>query len=242
VRPVAAPDHRAARVRPCHPAGVAASPHRVALAVAAGALAACAAAPAAARRLRDWGARPEETVAQLPGDALLPGAHAVVTRAITVAAPPAAVWPWIAQIGQDRGGFYSYVWLQNALGAGIRNADRIEPAWQGRAVGDMVPGDRRGRLWWRVEDVSAGEHMVLQGTAPRGADGGSPPETAPVDFTWAFVLRPEGAGTRVLVREVWRHDGSTRRRLAVAVLVPADGLMTRGMLRGIRRRAERAAG
>ncbi|MEK8226829.1 hypothetical protein NKG05_13190 [Oerskovia sp. M15] len=74
----------------------------------------------------------------LPGDELVPAADVVATRAITIAAPPREVWRWVLQLGQGRGGFYSYEWLENLVGCEIRNADRIEPQWQRLAVGDEV--------------------------------------------------------------------------------------------------------
>jgi len=59
-------------------------------------------------------------------------------RAVQIAAPAHVVWPWIAQIGQDRGGFYSYTWLENLAGCRMHNADRIHPEWQQRAAGETV--------------------------------------------------------------------------------------------------------
>src|SRR3954471_19521563 len=61
--------------------------------------------------LMNWGATPEERVMALPGDAAPPSAY--FTRAITIDAPPAAVWPWLQAIGQDRAGFLSNDWLEN---------------------------------------------------------------------------------------------------------------------------------
>jgi hypothetical protein len=59
-------------------------------------------------------------------------------RAVTIQASVTAVWPWLAQVGQDRGGFYSYEWLEDLAGAQIDNADRIRPEWQHREVGEIV--------------------------------------------------------------------------------------------------------
>jgi hypothetical protein len=186
---------------------------------------------------RHWGATAAEREGAMPGDDLLPDADAVATRAIGIPVPPERVWPWIAQIGQDRGGFYSYTPIENALGAGIRNADRIHQEWQHRAVGDRVPGDSRGRVAWEVVRLDPGRAMVLRGTAPESAD--APP--LPYDFVWSFSVRDDGrGGTRCLARERWSHDGSRAGRIAVALLVPGSFVMTRGMLRGIRRRASRA--
>jgi len=55
-------------------------------------------------------------------------------------APPEAVWPRLAQIGEGRGGFYSYDWLERMAGAKIHNADVIHPEWQELGVGAGRPG------------------------------------------------------------------------------------------------------
>jgi hypothetical protein len=87
---------------------------------------------------RRWGAARDEIRMTLPGDEVVASPGVAMTRAITIDAPVDAVWPWIAQIGQDRGGFYSYTWLENLAGCRMRNADRVHPEWQQREVGDLV--------------------------------------------------------------------------------------------------------
>src|ERR1035437_1370405 len=82
-----------------------------------------------ARYLR-WGASDEEVEMTLPGDLIVPRAELTATRAITIHTPPAGVWPWIAQLGQGRGGFYRYDSLENLFGCDIHSADRIVPGWQ----------------------------------------------------------------------------------------------------------------
>ena len=83
-----------------------------------------------------WGATAAERSKSLPGDLLVPQANSSATRAITIDAPPERVWPWIVQIGQGRGGFYSYTWLENLVGCEIVNAGTIHAEWQ-----DLKPGD-----------------------------------------------------------------------------------------------------
>ena len=87
---------------------------------------------------RRWGATAEDVTRSLPGDELVPDPGVTMTRAVTIDAPVAGVWPWLAQIGQDRGGFYSYEWLENLAGCRLRNADRVHPEWQQRDIGDTV--------------------------------------------------------------------------------------------------------
>ncbi len=87
---------------------------------------------------RSWGATPAEVEAVLPGDELTPDPGLSMTRAVTIDAPVDSVWPWLAQIGQDRGGFYSYTWLENLAGCDMHNADRVHEEWQDRSVGDSI--------------------------------------------------------------------------------------------------------
>jgi hypothetical protein len=92
-----------------------------------------------------WGATEAEVTASLPGDALVPNPVSQSTWAVTVQAPPEAIWPWLVQMGWGRGGFYTYEWFENGvLQLGIHNADRIVPEWQDIAIGD--------HFWYYPED------------------------------------------------------------------------------------------
>ena len=88
--------------------------------------------------LLNWGSTPEERQKRMPEDELTPEGSRGLTRAVTVDAPVEQVWPWVAQLGQDRGGFYSYEWLENLAGCRMQNADRIHPDRQHREVGETV--------------------------------------------------------------------------------------------------------
>jgi hypothetical protein len=179
-----------------------------------------------------WGATDEEVDATLPGDDLIPNPDLTVTRAITVHAATDQVWPWIAQLGQGRGGFYSYDALENLVGCDIHSADRIVPEWQDLKVGDQVK--LAPEVGLGVAVVEPGRALVLRGGVPMGA---VPP---PYDFTWAFVLQEQPDGTtRLLVRERY---GYTRRwaPLLVEPVAVVAFVMSQRMLRGIRDRAERA--
>src|ERR1700730_3364960 len=131
-----------------------------------------------ARQLR-WGATDQECEALLPGDDLIANADLTATRAITIRAAADQVWPWIAQLGQGRGGFYSYDLLENLAGCEIHSADRIAPEWQDVAVGNEV------RLAPDVPLIVAasepGRALVLRGGIPMGKSA------APYDFTWTFA-------------------------------------------------------
>ena len=134
-----------------------------------------------------WGATCEELREPLPGDDLVEHPAVQSTRAVTVEAPPEAVWPWLAQLGQDRAGFYSYEWLENLAGCEMRNADRIHHEWQHRELGDIVHLHPAGGLkvnlfqpqralglegWGTFADVSVDKdrtRLIARGGVPRGA-------------------------------------------------------------------------
>ena len=177
-----------------------------------------------------WGATDGETHKTLPGDSVLPNAPSAATRAITIHAPPERVWPWLAQIGQGRGGFYSYAWLENLFGCQIVNADRIHPQWQ-----EVKPGDGV-RLAPKMPPIP-----VLLVEKNRALVLGSAAGTAQVPpVTWAFVLEEApGQATRLLIR--WRSQTpATLRDLALNkfLLEPIHFTMERRMMLGIRERAE----
>jgi hypothetical protein len=178
-----------------------------------------------------WGATGAEVRGALPGDGLVPRADRMTTRAITVHACIAAVWPWIAQLGQGRGGFYSYDAVENLLGLDIHSADRIVPEWQSVEVGMQVRLAAEVPL--TVAVVEPRRALVLRGAVPMGQ------VPSPFDFTWAFILcgAPDGT-TRLVVRERYGY----LRWWATAIVEPATMIsfvMTRPMLRGIRDRAEK---
>lgn len=186
-------------------------------------------------RYLNWGATDEEVTRRLPGDELVPDTLSVTTRAVTVDAPADDVWPWLVQLGQGRGGFYSYTWLENLVGADIHNADRVVPEFQDLAVGDsirMVHED----YWLQspvtsmtVERIDPGRTVVL-----RGFDGG----------TWTFHLNPaDETTTRLLVRGRTPRGMSLFGRVARYLTYELPHfVMERGMMRGIQARAERTSG
>jgi hypothetical protein len=175
-----------------------------------------------------WGAEAEEVELPLPGDGVIVDADLVATRAVTIDAAPRDVWPWIAQLGQGRGGLYSYDRLENLFGCDIHSADEIVPAFQQIAAGDEMRLHPAVAL--RIVSVDPARSLVLR--------GGTLGDGAPYEFTWAFVLLVELEGTtRLLVRE--RYGYAHRwTPLLVEPLAVVSFLMTRRMLRGIRDRAQ----
>jgi hypothetical protein len=176
-----------------------------------------------------WGADDDEVTAALPGEDLVATNTPRTTRAVTIDAPIADVWPWLAQIGEDRGGFYSYSLLERAVGAHIRNANTIHPEWQDVRVGDTVwlarqYGDSARMI---VAAVKPNSHLLLM----------SPDDFARVQRgekasgAWGFYLREQGGWTRLLVRGSGGVVGHA------AFDVP-HFVMEQKMMRGIQHRAE----
>ncbi len=175
-----------------------------------------------------WGATAEEIAASYPGDELVPAPASFVNRAITIQASPAQIYPWIAQIGAERGGWYSYTWLEGLANCPITNAGRIHEEWQTLAVGDQVkmcPGDF-GPPPYHVAQTHPNQAIVL----------GHQEGDQWVDL-WQFVLAPQADGsTRLITRTRTMMTGGIW-----GVLHPIVFVMERGMLRGIKARAEELA-
>jgi len=182
--------------------------------------------------MASFGATLLELRKPLPGDDLAPNSTQSSTRAITIHVPPEAVWPWLAQIGQERGGFYSYQWLENRMGCQIINADNIVPEWELR-VGDTVRlGAQKNLPAYRVVQAEHEAALVLQGVNPKTD------ELDPV--TWQFVLEETNDGrTRFLVRSRITYPLTPGNILLWRVFTePIHFLMEWRMLHGIKRRAE----
>jgi hypothetical protein len=167
---------------------------------------------------RRWGATKEEVRMPLPGDDLVPDPGYENTRAVTVHAPVEEVWPWLAQIGQDRGGFYSYEWLENLAGCDIHNADRIRPEWQ---------------------DVKAGDPLaIVRGWGTRLA--AVEPRRSLVIAGWGtYAIRPIDGHTSRLIARARHPKGWTSLAYLLTVEIP-HFVMERKMLLGIKERAEAA--
>ena len=178
----------------------------------------------ARRPILTWGATDAEADARLPGDDLLEDADGVATRAITIAAPTDAVWPWIAQMGPaPRGGAYTYDWIENLMGLDMHSVDRVLPEFQSPQVGETIG---YGSNTMRVERVES--ERVL---AWRSQDG---------NWVWTFVLEPGNGSTRLISRNRFRLP-TVAARLGMIPMEPASLVMERKMLRGIKERAERLA-
>jgi hypothetical protein len=172
----------------------------------------------------NWGARPDEVAGRLPGDELLEDAEVVATRAITIDAPPSAVWPWLIQMGPGRAGVYTYDWIENLFGLNMHSADRIVPEWQSMEVGYEWHNPQGGSM--RMELVEPERVMAM-----RANDG---------SWVWSFVLKDEDGRTRFLSRNRFVLKGGSLERWAEMLFMePGSLVMERQMLLGIKSRAER---
>jgi hypothetical protein len=193
-----------------------------------------------------WGADEEEVVGFLPGDDVVPDADLSATHAIAIDASAADIWPWLVQMGQGRGGLYSYDWLENLVGCDIHSVDRVIPELGRLRVGDTIRLGPPGYPFNIVGSIDSGRSLVLYGSlAPSEPDDLLPSDTVEREAfvsTWAFVLRPIDVGhTRLVVR--FRASWSPSVAAFVGYrgfLEPAHFIMERKMLLGIRERVERA--
>lgn len=183
-----------------------------------------------------WGATDAEVQMPLPGDDLIPNPRSLSTRAITIDAAVEQVWPWVVQMGQGRGGFYSYDALENLVGCDIQSADRVMPEFQTLSPGDqfwLASRERYPKSVLVVEKVEPNRLLLL-----RSDNVGESPDSPGDEFgyTWAFVLQPvNSTSTRFISRG--RYSGPS------AIVLPMEGVqfvMEREMLRGLKRRAEAA--
>jgi hypothetical protein len=192
-----------------------------------------------------WGATKEEQNRLLPGDELLPEPKIYATHAITIQAPPSVVWPWLAQLGQGRGGFYSYDWIENMMGLDIHNANQILPQYQDIKVGDAIPLAPNA-FSVPVAIVDKERCLVLHGDT-RLAQPGETPPMKPGEFlsvSWGFYLFPSSDGSTRLI-ERWKTDWSPSLQNNVfyrMFMEPGAFLMERKMLLGIKQRAEALVG
>lgn len=208
---------------------------------------------------KSWGVSPEETARVLPGDEVIGDPNAGETRAITIDAPPVAVWPWLVQMGFGRAGWYSY----DAIDMGSSSSNRIIPEYQDLKVGDFVPTHPAGGF--AVKRVDPGQALVLyldsdlvqeQAEAAKAQGLGAGPvnlratgalmETSqPAEFaaSWAFVLDElQGGRTRLIER--FRVNFAETDKPWTRYTLPLMGfgvfVMMRQQLLGIKERAETA--
>jgi hypothetical protein len=206
------------------------------------ALGATAGAALAARWARRTSATRAERTALLPGDEIVPAPRWQATRAITIEAPPAAVWPWLVQMGYPRfrAGWYAPYWLDRFVWRiRERSATEIVPELQRLELGDRIPDSPDWTAYFVVARIEPERALVLHSTTH------PLPLYTDIRFAWSFVLEDEGARTRLVLRArtsyrpVW--PAPLVRLFFLTVMNLGDVLEAGAMLHGIRERAEHAA-
>jgi hypothetical protein len=173
-----------------------------------------------------WGATPAEVAAALPGDELVPLSHFTATRAVTVDAPPEAVWPWLMQVGYRRAGFYSYDLLDNL---GRPSAGAVLPQWQHLHDGDVAAPMAN-------PPTPATSFVIAHADPPEQLVWAKPDST----WCWSLHAMPDGR-TRVVTRLRQRYRATPATAATIILAEFGDFPMMRKMLLGIKRRAEDAA-
>jgi hypothetical protein len=189
------------------------------------------------RRARShWGLDKESVRRTYPGDDLVAEPGWSWTHGVEIAAPAAEVWPWVAQIGADRGGFYSYQWLENLAGCQIRNAERVHSEWaieKGQTL-LLHPAPSAPRLI--VADLVPGHYFVAHAPADAAAR-----QSGQGRVSWLFLIEPLGPERcRFISRYRCSKDVATRLAFGPALMEPIVFAMDRRMLLGLKERAERA--
>lgn len=183
-----------------------------------------------------WGATDAELTQRWPGDELVAAPATRAVRAVTVNARAQDVWPWIMQVGRERGGFYSYTWLENLIGADIHNVYQRMPGLADRKPGDTVwmgPEDKfNGMARMAVASIIPNRAMVL--VPPTDAERASREGVA--DGVWSFVLC---RGSNDTTRFVMLSASSKRRTSDVLFWEPAHFVMERKMMLTLKELAER---
>lgn len=188
-----------------------------------------------------WGMRDDEKQIAMPGDELVRQPMYETTRAITIHAPASRVWGWLVQIGVGRGGFYTYDALENIAGLNIHSATEICPEWQNLQVGDAIHISPVTPL--KVEVLEPNRALVLHITmslrTAQVVDANDPATPEFIDWTWTFVLDEiTPTATRLIARVRGNFKPDTLKLIAPILLEPIHFVMERGMLQGIKSRAE----
>ena len=200
-----------------------------------------------------WGATDDEVHRPLPGDDLVPHPMLETTHAISIDASPADIWPWLVQMGYDRGWWYTdarwYQWVDKYVWHTSHPAspDNIVPELQHLEVGDTVPDGPPGTAFFTVAQLESERVLALFSTthilfmAPASLRN-KPKVGLDGVFSWVFILDEKEEGvTRLIVRTRASYEPKMFRMLTKPILFPADFLMARMMLQTIKQRVEQSS-
>jgi hypothetical protein len=192
---------------------------------------------------RRWGATDEEVRGPLPGDERVPNPNVTTTLAVTINAPACEIWPWIAQLGQERGGMYSYELLENLARCQMHNAKRVVPEWEMK-VGDRMRMGPQGYPVNQVVALERGRWLLMAGADLKTGIADLPPQPGQITYTnyvWVLYLdeRPDGT-TRLISRTRLAYAPRTfALKLMWEVFTdPIGCVMTRKMLLTVKQRVE----
>ncbi len=186
--------------------------------------------------MNTWGATAQEISAALPGDELVPNPVSQTTQAVTIRATPEKIYPWLLQLGVDRGGMYSYDWLENLMGLNVRTIDYLDPKYQ-----DAQPGD-----FWGFTPKESGDGPGVwvvkldPNRAVIGCFGMRSVSPSPCTGTWQLVLQAQSDSTTRLLLRARTDAASPMTGIMGAIFDPITFMMQRGMLLGFRDRIEAA--
>src|SRR6266545_5030148 len=172
-----------------------------------------------------WGTTPDDLAKVMTGDQVIINPTHSATHAITIDAPPDQIWPWLVQMGYQRGGLYRYDWLDRLFGfLDRRSANRVLPEFQHLAVGDKILLGPRQEL--TVTALEASRALVLSNKAHG------------IEWVWQFGLYPLDNNRTRLVSRGTERVSTVVAWLIMPIMEPAAFIMTRRMLLGLKQRAE----
>ena len=194
--------------------------------------------------IRDrWGMTKDQLARKFPGDHIIPEPRSEFTHGIDIGAPADFVWPWVVQMGKDKGGFYSYELLENIMGLGIYNADQILDEFQHAQVGDLIPFGPDSAYPLAVYEP--GSAMVIENCdnlnrkTSYDPEQGHPENFLHLSWLW-FVESIDGERSRFISRNRLNFKSSLKNRITIGLLAePIVFAMDRKMCLGIKKRAER---
>jgi hypothetical protein len=182
--------------------------------------------------LMHWGSAQEERKKYYTGDSILLKPGYENTLAVTINKPPSAIWPWVAQMGLNKGGFYSYTWLENIFGCKLYNADRIHPEWQNTQPGDYEPvcasAEKNNMKGWTIITVIPNKALVYKSSTDSS-------------WTMGFYIDSVSKNKSRLVTRM-RYVGPKHFWSYItdkAWMEWAHCIMQKGSLNGIKKRAEK---
>lgn len=174
----------------------------------------------------NWGATPAEAAAQLPGDERLPGAPIKWNHAETIRALPEAVWPWIAQMGDERAGFYSYTFIERAVDptpGRYVNASSLHPEWQNPTTGMSIIQTQLD-----IVAIEPGKYLLASASKEN-----------PLGWTWLWYITPTADGqTRLNVHMRIQPPPGPENPVLNTFIGLGAFIMERNMMTGLKVRAE----